>query len=94
MAGADPSDYVTRLELWLAGRQANAHAEISTTNVRAEPYDRTSSSYTLAESDLRALLDEREQLEQQLFEARVRLTGAQARLDYLDGRASGRKADA
>lgn len=86
MPGADPDDYVTRLELWLAGRQANVHAEVSTTNVRAEPYDRTSSSYTLAESDLRALLAERRHLEQERDEARMQLTGAQARLGYLEGR--------
>jgi hypothetical protein len=51
-----------RLEAWLVGRQANVHPEISTTLVRAEPYDRSSSSYTLAESDLRAVLAERNAL--------------------------------
>lgn len=50
------AEAVDRLKRWLVGRQANVNPEISTTLVRAEPYDRSSASYTIVESDARAVV--------------------------------------
>lgn len=50
------AEAVDRLKRWLVGRQANVNPEISTTLVRAEPYDRSSASYTIVESDVRAVV--------------------------------------
>lgn len=50
------ADAVVRLKAWLAGRQANVHSEISTTNVIAEPRDRSTASWAIAESDVAAVV--------------------------------------
>jgi len=56
------SEAVIRLERWLSARQANVYEGISSTCVTAEPRDRTTAAYTIAESDLRAVLAERDAL--------------------------------
>ena len=53
---------VIRLNAWLTGRRANVNPEISTTLVRAEPRDRSTAAYTIAEADLRTVLTELERL--------------------------------
>lgn len=47
---------LVRLKAWLTGRQANVHSEISTTNVIAEPHDRSTAAWAIAESDVRAVI--------------------------------------
>ena len=56
------SEAVIRLERWLSARQANVYEGISSTCVIAEPRDRTTAAYTIAESDLRTVLAERDAL--------------------------------
>lgn len=50
------ADAVVRLKAWLTGRQANVHSEISTTNVIAEPRDRSTAAWAIAESDVRSVV--------------------------------------
>lgn len=67
---------VERLQAWLTGRQASVHPEISTTLVRDEPYDRSSSSYTIAESDVRTVLADRDALAARVAELEAALNGS------------------
>jgi len=50
------AEVLVRLKAWLTGRQANIHSEISTTNVIAEPRDRSTAAWAIAESDVRAVV--------------------------------------
>lgn len=50
------SETIVRLKAWLAGRQANVHSEISTTSVIAEPRDRSTAAWAIAESDVAAVV--------------------------------------
>lgn len=61
MPGADPDEWDIRLGLWLATRREDPNPH-PTTNVTAEPLDRSSSTYTIAESDIEAALVELKQL--------------------------------
>ena len=70
------SEAVIRLERWLSARQANVYEGISSTCVTAEPRDRTTAAYTIAESDLRAVLAERDALRKQLATATARAESA------------------
>lgn len=63
MPGADPADYAIRLGLWLAGREKHRARGEETTRVLREPFDRTSSAYTIAESDIAAALTRNVELE-------------------------------
>lgn len=50
------AEAVLRLKRWLIGRQAHVHSEISSTNVIAEPRDRSTASWAIAESDMAAVV--------------------------------------
>ena len=56
MPGIDPAEYAIRLGLWLAAREERRDSGEGTTLVRREPLDRSSSAYTIAESDVAAAL--------------------------------------
>jgi hypothetical protein len=73
MPGADPDEWDVRLGLWLTTRRENPNPH-PTTNVAAKPLDRSSSAYTIAESDIEAALAELKQLrkERQAWYPRLR----------------------
>lgn len=48
------AEVLVRLKAWLTGRRANVHPKISTTSVIAEPRDRSTAAWAIAESDVRA----------------------------------------
>lgn len=47
------AEAVARLKRWLNGRQDKVHSVVSTTNVIAEPRDRSTAAWAIAESDAR-----------------------------------------
>lgn len=53
---ADLAEVVVRLQRWLAGRQGKVHSKISTTNVIAEPRDRSTAAWAIAELDVAAVV--------------------------------------
>lgn len=55
-AGRPAAEAIVRLKAWLTGRQANAHSKVSSTNVIAEPRDRSTAAWAIAESDVRAVV--------------------------------------
>ena len=56
MPGADPAEYAIRLGLWLAEREAYSEHPDTTTRVVVNAEDRSSSRYTIAETDVAAAL--------------------------------------
>lgn len=82
MPGTDPADYAIRLGLWLAAREKHRGSGGGTTLIRREPLDRSSSAYTIAETDVAAALARAGELE---AENRRLLEGLQALAKTPDG---------
>lgn len=50
------AETLVRLKAWLTGRQVNVHSEVSSTNVIAEPRERSTAAWAIAESDVAAVV--------------------------------------